>query len=96
VLGFHFGEYELNLEPADYVEKEGTSCWPKINKLDLPPPTGPLMLLGEPFLKRFYTIYDRQALRMGVALAKHKTPSSVEDESMEDAAKRLMKHHGSV
>lgn len=96
LLGFHFGEYELNLEPADYVEKEGTSCWPKINKLDLPPPTGPLMLLGEPFLKRFYTIYDRQALRIGVALAKHKTPSSVEDESMEDAAKRLMKHHGSA
>jgi len=96
LLGFHFGEYELNLEPSDYVEKSGTSCWPKISKLDLPPPTGPLMLLGEPFLKRYYTIYDRQALRIGVAMATHKTPSDVEDESMEDAAKRLVKHHGAV
>lgn len=94
LLGFHFGEYEVNIEPADYVEKEGTSCLPKIHKLDLPPPTGPLMLLGEPFLQRYYTIYDRQALRMGVALATHKTPSAVEDESMSDAAKRLMVHHG--
>jgi len=96
LLGFHFGEYEAMLEPADYVEKQGTSCWAKISKLDLPPPTGPLMLLGDPFLQRFYTIYDRQALRMGVALAKHKTPSGVEDESIEDAAKRLMIHHGAA
>jgi len=96
LLGFHFGEYELSLEPSDYVEKVGTDCWPKINKLDLPPPTGPLMLLGEPFLKRFYTVYDRQALRMGVAVAKHATPSDKEDESVEDAAKRLMKQHGTI
>jgi len=96
LLGFHFGEYTVNLEPDDYVQKEGTSCWPKINKLDLPPPTGPLMLLGDPFLQRYYTVYDRQALRMGVALATHKNPSSIEDETMEDAAKRLMIHHGST
>lgn len=96
LLGFHFGQYALNLEPSDYVQKQGTSCWPKINKLDLPPPTGPLMLLGSPFLERFYTIYDRQALKMGLALAKHKTPSAIEDETMEDAAKRLMVHHGSM
>jgi renin len=96
VIGFHFGEYELNLEKSDYVQKEGTSCWAKINALDLPPPTGPIMLLGEPFLKRYYTVYDRQALRIGMALAVHKTPSDIEDEPMEDAAKRLMKHHGSV
>jgi hypothetical protein len=94
LLGFHFGEYELNLEPSDYVLKSGSNCWPKISKLDLPPPTGPLMLLGEPFLKRYYTVYDRQALRMGVGLAVHKTPSDKEDESMEEAAARLMKHHG--
>lgn len=93
LLGFHFGEYELNLEASDYVEKQGTSCWPKMTALDLPPPTGPLFLLGEPFLKRHYTIYDRQALRMGVALAVHKEPSSVQDESMEDAAKRLVIRH---
>merc|ERR1719272_2702289 len=96
LLGFYFGEYELLLEPADYVEKVGNDCWPKITKLDLPPPTGPLMLLGEPFLKRFYTIFDREALRMGIGVATHATPSAVEDETMEDAAKRLMIHHGAA
>lgn len=94
LLGLFFGEYELMLEPADYVEKVGNECWPKIQKLDLPPPTGPLMLLGEPFLKRYYTIFDREALRMGIGLATHTTPSGVEDETMDDAVTRLMINHG--
>jgi hypothetical protein len=93
LIGFHFGEYELNLERSDYIEKEGSRCWPKINKLDLPPPIGPIMLLGEPFLRRFVTVFDRAALRVGIAVAVHKTPSDVENESMEDAVKRLMVRH---
>lgn len=94
LLGFFFGEYELMLENADYVEKVSNTCYPKITSLDLPPPTGPIMLLGEPFLKRFYTIFDREALRIGLGVATHTTPSSVPDESMEDAVVRLMVSHG--
>jgi hypothetical protein len=92
-LGFQLGEYELNIEPPDYVQKVAASCWPKLNKLDLPPPVGPIMLLGDSFLTKYYAVYDRMALRMGVALAKHKPPSAVNGESLEDAAKRLIKHH---
>jgi len=94
LLGFFFGEYELMLEPADYVEKLSNTCWPKISALDLPPPTGPIMLLGEPFLKRFYTIFDREALRIGIGVATHTTPSSVPDETMDDVVARLMVSHG--
>jgi hypothetical protein len=92
-IGFRLGDYEFTLEKTDYVEKVSSSCWPRLEKLDLPPPVGPITLLGDPFLKKYYTIYDRMALRIGVSLAKHKTASGVEGETTEDAASRLIIHH---
>mmetsp|Transcript_70892 Transcript_70892/g.122834 ORF Transcript_70892/g.122834 Transcript_70892/m.122834 type:complete len:455 (+) Transcript_70892:145-1509(+) len=90
-LGFDFGEYVLTLEHKDYVMRtSGTSCHHEFFGLDLPPPKGPIFLLGEPFLKRYYTIYDRTSMRVGIGLAKHKTPSAVKDETIEEAAERLM------
>jgi hypothetical protein len=95
-IGIQLGDYEFTLEPTDYVEKKSSNCWPRLDKLDLPPPVGPITLLGDPFLKKYYTIYDRMALRIGIALAKHKTVSAVEGESQEDAANRLVIHHAST
>jgi len=42
--------------------------------LDVPPPKGPLFIFGDPFLRRFVTIYDRgsgSGARIGFAVAKH-------------------------
>lgn len=90
-LGFDFGEYVLTLEHKDYAMRtSGTSCHHQFFGLDLPPPKGPILLLGEPFLRRYYTIYDRTSMRVGIGLAKHKTPSSIKDETTEEAVERLM------
>mmetsp|Transcript_60513 Transcript_60513/g.129854 ORF Transcript_60513/g.129854 Transcript_60513/m.129854 type:complete len:592 (+) Transcript_60513:167-1942(+) len=72
MLGFAFGDVILNLEPADYVRRSTAGCFHQLLALDLPPPKGPLLLLGVPFLRRYYTIYDRESLQVGMALAKHK------------------------
>ena len=48
------------------------ACKPMLMVMDLPEPLGPkLFILGEPILKKFYTIYDAEAQRVGFGLAKH-------------------------
>jgi len=72
-VGFVIGGTILNMEPADYVHRDAGSqeCFSQFLKLDLPPPKGPLLLLGDPFLKKYYSVFDRDTLKMGFALSKH-------------------------
>lgn len=47
-------------------------CRPTLMTLDMPEPVGPkLFILGEPVLRKYYTIYDAEQKRMGFARAKH-------------------------
>lgn len=70
-LGFVVGGHVLNLKPEDYVDKSEDGCSVALMTLDIPPPKGPLFIFGDPFLRKFYTVYDREALRIGFALARH-------------------------
>jgi hypothetical protein len=72
-LGFIVNGYILNLEPRDYVDREGSDCDMAMMALDVPPPNGPLIVFGIPFLQRFYTVYDATAKRVGFGVAKRRT-----------------------
>ena len=48
-------------------------CKPMLMVTDLPPPIGPkLFILGEPVLKKFYSVYDAERKRIGFGRARHK------------------------
>lgn len=69
----------LNLSVGDFsrLDKESSpsaqaTCRPMLMVMDLPEPLGPkLFVLGEPILKKFYTIYDAEARRVGFGRARH-------------------------
>jgi len=47
-------------------------CKPMLMVMDVPMPLGPkLFLLGEPVLRKFYTVFDTQEKRVGFAHARH-------------------------
>merc|ERR1719424_398561 len=70
-LGFQIGDKVLNLKPDDYMDSSGSECSFSLMALDVPPPKGPLFIFGDPFLRRFVTIFDRKGPRVGFAVAKH-------------------------
>lgn len=70
-LGFQIGNKVLNLKPDDYMDAAASDCSFSLMALDVPPPKGPLFIFGDPFLRRFVTIFDRTGPRVGFAVAKH-------------------------
>jgi len=93
-IGFAFNEVVLNLDPADYIKRtEHGLCYLQLIAIDVPPPRGPIWLLGEPFLRRYYTVYDRPTLQLGFAVARHEVPAVVGgwNETMEQTSARLVK-----
>jgi hypothetical protein len=46
-------------------------CSVGIMPLDVPPPKGPLWIMGDIVLRRYAVLFDRQHNRMGFALARH-------------------------
>merc|ERR1719353_978641 len=70
-LGFVMSEHIMNLKPDDYVDKGSDGCEVSLMPLDVPPPNGPLFIFGDPFLRKYYTSYDRDSNKVGFATAKH-------------------------
>lgn len=67
-LGFVVSGRVLNLFPSDYLEQD---CRLSLMPLDVPPPKGPLLVFGIPFLQKYFTVYDHENSRVGFAVAKH-------------------------
>lgn len=95
ILGFVFGSTIFNIDPADYARKTTSGCYHQFLAYDLPQSAQPVVLLGAPFLRRYYTVYDSTSLKVGVAFAKHKVSTKPQETSAE-AESRLMVQQGDV
>ena len=56
-------------EFKDFIEQD-LQCHPAFMAIDVPAPRGPLFVFGEYFLRKFYTVFDRDRLLLGLAESK--------------------------
>lgn len=57
----------FTLTPTDYIIPDQTICLFGMIGLDIPAPHGPLWILGDPFIRTFYSVFDVANKQMGFA-----------------------------
>jgi len=68
-LEVNLGGVPYALTGADYIINSGGTCLLGMVGLDVPAPAGPLWILGDVFIRKYFTVFDWGQKRLGFATA---------------------------
>jgi saccharopepsin len=69
-LTFTLSGHDFTIGPHDYILEVQGTCISSFMGMDFPEPVGPLAILGDSFLRRWYSVYDLGKGSVGLAKAK--------------------------
>jgi len=69
-ITFTLAGSNYSLPSTDYILEVQGSCISTFQGMDFPEPVGPLVILGDAFLRRYYSVYDLGKNAVGLARAK--------------------------
>lgn len=69
-LTFTLTEHNFTISAYDYILEVQGSCISAFMGMDFPEPVGPLAILGDAFLRRYYSVYNLGDNTVGLAKAK--------------------------
>jgi len=69
-MSFTLSGHNFTITPFDYILEVQGSCISSFMGMDFPEPVGPLAILGDAFLRKWYSVYDLGKGTVGLAAAK--------------------------
>jgi len=69
-MTFTLSGYDFSITAYDYILEVQGSCISSFFGMDFPEPVGPLAILGDAFLRKWYSVYDLGKGTVGLAAAK--------------------------
>ncbi|KAJ6261831.1 Saccharopepsin [Drechslerella dactyloides] len=69
-MTFNLHGMNFTIGPSEYILEIQGTCISAITALDMPPRVGAISILGDAFLRKYYSIYDLANNRVGIAKAK--------------------------
>jgi hypothetical protein len=70
-ITFSIGGQDYTLSFEDYIIPDGDTCLFAFMAMDIPRPTGPMYILGDVFMRKYYSVFDYTNQRVGFAEADH-------------------------
>jgi hypothetical protein len=84
-------KFQNNRHNASHARKD-LFCRPMLMSLDMPEPLGPkLFILGEPVLRKYYTVYNAHEKKVGFGRAKHHRKSGKQLPGPVDAPQQVQR-----